>query len=154
MSRFRMTDLGIVRKYLSLQFYKTLDGFLLHQSDYAYSVVEEFRMANCNPCQTPMQANLKLQKETNTSLVNPNPYRRIVEKFIFLTNTRLDIAFVVNLVSWYMHQPQEAHFKAVKTIIRYIKGTTSLGLHYKKDSSLELTGYNDTDWEGIMMSDA
>ena len=35
-----------------------------------------------------------------------------------------------------------------KRIIRYLKGTSNLGLWYSKDSSLSLIGYTDTDYGG------
>jgi hypothetical protein len=69
----------------------------------------------------------------------------MVGKLLFLTITGADIAFAVNLVSRYMENPQETHMKAVKSIIRYLVGTTSLGLFYRKGASLKLTGYSDAD---------
>jgi hypothetical protein len=72
----------------------------------------------------------------------------MVEKLLFLTITRADIAYAVNLVSRYMENPQETHLKVVKSIIRYLVGTTSLGLFYRKWASLHLIGYSDADWGG------
>ena len=40
-----------------------------------------------------------------------------------------------------------AHFTAVK-ILRYLKGTITLGLVYKKSSDNSLYGYSDADWVG------
>jgi len=51
-------------------------------------------------------------------------------KLIFLTNTRWDIMYAVNLVSHFMTQPQLAHLQVVKSIIRYIKGTIHFGFFY------------------------
>jgi hypothetical protein len=72
----------------------------------------------------------------------------MVGKLVFLTNMRPDIAFVVSLVSKYMNNPQHAHLGIVKTIICYLKGTVTLGLHYKRRSSLELTIYSGADLGG------
>ena len=72
----------------------------------------------------------------------------MVGKLIFLTHTRPDIAFAVSLVAQYMQNPHQMHLHAVKTIIRYLKGTISLGLHYKRGANLEITRYSDADWRG------
>lgn len=38
--------------------------------------------------------------------------------------------------------------KAVKRIVRYIAGTTELGLWFSRDTNLSLVGYTDSDWGG------
>lgn len=43
-----------------------------------------------------------------------------------------------------MEVPKETHFKAVKQILRYIKGTKNYGLVYKKGGDRKLVGYNDS----------
>jgi hypothetical protein len=47
-----------------------------------------------------------------------------------------------------MHDPQEAHFQLVKQIVRYVKGTSHLGLQLYTVSSSELVAYSDVDWAG------
>jgi hypothetical protein len=45
-----------------------------------------------------------------------------------------------------MEDPRYSHFKAVRKILRYIKGIEDLGLFYQKTNIFELTGYVDSDW--------
>ena len=47
-----------------------------------------------------------------------------------------------------MHAPTESHWAAVKRILRYVKGTSSFGLHLTRGSSLSLHGFTDADWTG------
>jgi hypothetical protein len=56
-------------------------------------------------------------------LVDAQLYQRMVWKFIFFTQTRPDIAFAVNMVSRFSHQPQVLHLDPIKHLLRYIKGT-------------------------------
>jgi len=42
--------------------------------------------------------------------------------------TRPDLAYVVSIVSRFMHNPGKAHWEAVKWILRYLKGSPDLGL--------------------------
>ena len=47
-----------------------------------------------------------------------------------------------------MHAPTKSHWATVKHILRYLKGTSSFGLHLNRGSSLSLHGFTDADWEG------
>lgn len=49
-----------------------------------------------------------------------------------------------------MQAPRHLHLSAVRRIIRYLKGTSSHGLLYSPDPSLELAGYSDADWAGCV----
>lgn len=64
----------------------------------------------------------------------------------YVVITRPDIAFVVNKVCQFMHQPLGQHFKAVKCILRYLQNTTDYGLHFTKAVNLDLVGYSDANW--------
>ena len=44
-----------------------------------------------------------------------------------------------------MHAPIESHWTAVKRILRYLRGTTSHGLHITRSSSSALHGFTDAD---------
>jgi hypothetical protein len=88
-SKFQMTDLGLITKYLGLEFRKSTEGLF----------------SDCNPCKSPLPAGLKLSKETKIPPINQTLYRRMVGKLLFLTIIRVDIAYAVNLVSRYMGNP-------------------------------------------------
>ncbi|GJU97507.1 retrovirus-related pol polyprotein from transposon TNT 1-94 [Tanacetum coccineum] len=47
--------------------------------------------------------------------------------------------------------PKESHLIVVKIILRYLKGTSSLGLYYPKCSRFNLKGYSDLDYAGCNM---
>lgn len=53
---------------------------------------------------------------------------------------------VVSLISRYMEQPKEIHLLAAKRILRYLRGTTNLGLFYKKGEQSDLIGFTDSDY--------
>jgi hypothetical protein len=65
----------------------------------------------------------------------------------YLTFTRRDIAFSVNQACQFMHNPMVSHVVAVKRILRYLKSTLHLGLHFHP-SPLHLQAYSDADWAG------
>ncbi|WJZ90912.1 hypothetical protein VitviT2T_010027 [Vitis vinifera] len=45
-----------------------------------------------------------------------------------------------------MAAPTSIHWLAVKSILRYLKGTSSYGIHMQKSSSLDIHAYTDADW--------
>ncbi|KAF5444723.1 hypothetical protein F2P56_033831, partial [Juglans regia] len=75
-------------------------------------------------------------------------YRSLVGALQYLTITRPDLAYSVNSVSQYLHAPTDAHFQAVKRILRYVKGTLHFGLSFTASSSTTITAYSDADWAG------
>lgn len=86
---------------------------------------------------------MKYRRDEGDLLSDPTIYRRLVGSLIYLTITRPDIAYVVNLMTQFMIAPRHHHMTRVKHIIRYILGTTERGLYYPAGSSLTIQGYCD-----------
>ncbi|KAJ9557170.1 hypothetical protein OSB04_011784 [Centaurea solstitialis] len=61
--------------------------------------------------------------------------------------TRPDIAHAVGVVSRFMSDPGREHWEAVKWLLRYLKGTSKMGLYFK-GKDLVLRGYTDADLGG------
>nr|XP_016466815.1 PREDICTED: uncharacterized mitochondrial protein AtMg00810-like [Nicotiana tabacum] len=68
----------------------------------------------------------------------------------YLSFTRPNIQFAVNLASQFLHNLREVHMQAVKRIFRYIGGTADWGLQLTRNTSLSLSlkVYSDSDWAG------
>ena len=67
---------------------------------------------------------------------------------MYLTNTRLDIFFVVNTLSQFLIDLRHVHLIAAKHILRYLRATIDYGLKYEADQKINLEGYVDSDWAG------
>lgn len=68
---------------------------------------------------------------------------------MYLSVTRPDIAFVVCLLSKFMTDPKSSHMAAAKRVLKYVKGTTNLGVFYKKSAENfedDLKVYTDNDY--------
>ncbi|XP_066358392.1 secreted RxLR effector protein 161-like [Miscanthus floridulus] len=81
-------------------------------------------------------------------VADPSQYRSLVGALQYLTFTRPDIAYAVQQVCLYIHDPREPHLSALKRILRYLQGTLDLGLHLHWTSPADLTVYTDADWAG------
>src|SRR4051812_48556140 len=72
----------------------------------------------------------------------------MIESLLYLTASRPDILFSVCLCARFQSDPRESHLTAVKRILRYLKGTTNVGLVYKRSKEYNLVGFCDADYAG------
>jgi hypothetical protein len=139
-----MTNLGILHYFLGLQVLPLSDGFFISQSKYVVDLLTHFKMADCKPRITLFQSEVKLSKTCQTPKVDATLYRQMVGSLFYLSHSQFDISFVVDVVSCFMQDPRESHWKAVKRIICYFKGTTRLGIQYCLSSD-SLVSFTDSD---------
>ncbi|XP_049364029.1 secreted RxLR effector protein 161-like [Solanum verrucosum] len=63
---------------------------------------------------------------------------------MYLANaTRPDIEFSVNLLARYSSSPTRRYWNEIKHILRYLKGTSDMGLFYTNKDSADLVGHAD-----------
>lgn len=147
---FEMSDLGLLSYSLGMEFLFRSDGLSVTQRQYIREMLTEFGLEKCKPAPTPMMEKLKLLPDMKAPLADSTKYQRMVGKLIFLTHTRIDIAFAVSIVSRFMNCPQEPHAQAVKRIYRYLQGTSDLALLYRRGEENQLRGFTDADWAADM----
>lgn len=78
---------------------RTAEGIWLSQRKYALDMLSKYSMANCKPILVPLYHNLKLNANAGEVLENPTMYRKIVGSLIYLTITRADLNYIVDLES-------------------------------------------------------
>lgn len=79
-------------------------------------------------------------------LDNPIMFRRLIEGFQYVTNSRPEISYPVNKLSRHLNQPTVKQWQAAKRILWYLQGTLNFDLHYKPSPILNLQSYCDADW--------
>jgi hypothetical protein len=144
-----MKDLGKTKFCLSLQIEHFPNGILVHQSTYTEKVMKYFYMEKAHPLSTPMVRSLDVKKDTfrpredgEEILGHKVPYLSVIGALMYLANcTRPDIAFSVNLLVRYSSAPTQRHWNGVKHVLRYLSGTTDMGLFYSRCSNSQLVGY-------------
>lgn len=92
---------------------------------------------------TPADVRPKISDNEGSLISDASWYRSMAGALQYLTLTRPDIAYAVQQVCLHMHAPRDAHLTLLKRILRYIKGTASLGLCLLPSTSLKLTAYTD-----------
>jgi hypothetical protein len=144
MLKYRMKDLGIIKRYLSVDFVISNKGLLIHQSTYAQKILQDAGMQYCKPVSVPLPLGFTISENTETPLFDRFTYCHIVGQLLYLTHTRPDISYSVNFVSRFMSKLQEAHWRAVLHILRYISSTIDFGILYRKHTKLSLIGSTST----------
>ncbi|XP_071729206.1 uncharacterized mitochondrial protein AtMg00810-like [Rutidosis leptorrhynchoides] len=145
--KFSMTDLGLLNYFLGIHTTRTTSGMFLSQKQYATEIIEWASMPTCHPCRTPVEPGAKLTSH-DPPVKDPPLYRSLAGALQYLTFTRPEISYAVQQICLFMHDPREQHLHALKQIIRYIQGTTDLGLQLYASSPTTLVAYSDADWVG------
>ncbi|XP_038885917.1 uncharacterized mitochondrial protein AtMg00810-like [Benincasa hispida] len=114
---FEMKDLGSFNYFLGIEVSMSSAGYSLSQTKYTSDIPFE----------------------------DATLYRKLVGSLIYLRVTRLDIAYVVHIVSQFMVSPRIIHFTIVLRILRYVKEFLGHDLQFSSQSSLVLSGYSDAD---------
>ena len=146
-TEFEIKDLGALHFFLGIQISCDQNGLFLSQSQYVHDLLVKTDMLDAKACDTPCLPYQRLFKDDGVPFDDPKLYRSIVGALLYLTFTRPDIAFSVHQVCQFMQIPMVAHFIAVKRILRYLKGTATVGIQYHK-GSLDLKAFSDADWAG------
>ncbi|XP_055814453.1 uncharacterized mitochondrial protein AtMg00810-like [Solanum dulcamara] len=166
--KFKMKDLGVLEFFLGIEFARSEKGIVMSQSKYALELISDLGLSGTKPFSTPLETNLKLtsteydaflndvKRESPKSeympLTNPTQYQRLVEKLLYLTMTRINIAYVVQVLSQFMHNPKQSHRDAALRVVKYIKQAPGLALLMPSDGSRKLKAYCDSDWGGCLQN--
>lgn len=69
------------------------EGIVVSQRKYILDTLEETSMTNSRPIYSPMDSNKKIMADQREPHFDPEIYRRLVRKFIYLTITIPDLSF-------------------------------------------------------------
>ncbi|XP_021767520.1 uncharacterized protein LOC110731910 [Chenopodium quinoa] len=147
-TEFPMTDLGHLSYFLGIVVTRNPSYLLLSQEKYAREILERAGKGSCRPATTPVDTKSKLSADAGPPFWDPTLYRGLASVFQYLTFTRPDIAYAVQQVCLFMHDPRESHYDSLKHILRYVQGTIDHGLHLYPSASHCLITYTDADWGG------
>lgn len=146
---FKIKDLGELKYFLGIEFMRSNEGIVMNQRKYALELIAEAGLGDAKPHMTPLDCNQRLtsvEVDPEALYEDATQYRRLVGKLLYITVTRPDIAFAVQMLSQFMQQPKLSHWKAALRVIKYIKMEPGRGLLMSSKQKLQLNGYCDADW--------
>ena len=91
-------------------------------------------MENCKEATTPIATNCLMDADEAGQQVDSPKYRRLICSLLYLIASRPNIQFGVCFCARFQSNRMESHFKAAKRILKYLKGTTNVGLWYPNES--------------------
>ena len=147
-SEFAIKDLGGLNFFLGIEVVPSFSGVLLTQQRYILDLLKRTNVAIAKPVCSPMAPSTHLSLFEGEHFSDATLYRSTVGALQYLSITRPDIAFTVNKLSQYMHQPTLLHWQAVKRLLRYLKHTITHGLHLQPSNTTVLQAFTDADWAG------
>ncbi|RVW35994.1 Retrovirus-related Pol polyprotein from transposon RE1 [Vitis vinifera] len=146
--RFSLKDLGPLTYFLGVEVTSHTNGLFLGQHKYIADLLNRTHMTEAKPAPTPLATSPILTLQSGTPLFDPTEYRIVVGSLQYLSLTRPDIAYTVNKLSQFMHQPTSDHWNAVKRLLRYLCGTLDHGITLCRTTPLALHAFSNSDWAG------
>ena len=81
-------------------------------------------MTKCKSMPTPMMMDLKKMNDDDSNEIVP----QLNGSLMYLVKPRLDICYVVNVLSQFMSQPRQTHWTTTKHVLRHLQDTVRYGL--------------------------
>nr|GEV04088.1 retrovirus-related Pol polyprotein from transposon TNT 1-94 [Tanacetum cinerariifolium] len=137
--KFDIKELGEAKKILGMEIVRDQIRMILRvsQSGYVSKILNNFRIDNEKSVNIPLGGHFKLSlkdcpvRDCDVERMSKVPYANAVGSLVYLmVCTRLDIAYAVSVVNKYLANPSKNHWEAVKWILKYLRGTTNVGLVY------------------------
>ena len=94
---FEMSMVGELNYFLGLQVKQWKDGIFISQEKYAENLVKRFGLDSKKHASTLMSSSVKLSSDLASVEVDPTLYKSMIGSLLYLTTSRLDIAFSVGV---------------------------------------------------------
>ncbi|GKD35443.1 retrovirus-related pol polyprotein from transposon TNT 1-94 [Tanacetum coccineum] len=154
---FDMKELMEAKKILGMEIIRDRSRKILRvsQSGYVSKILNNFRIDNRKLVQMPLGGHFKLSlkdfliRDCDVERMSKVPYANAVGSLMHLmVCTRPYITYAVSIVSSYLENLGKNHWEAVKWILKYLRGTTNVGLVYgtNRSNHVDITGFIDLDY--------
>ncbi|KAH9078212.1 hypothetical protein Ae201684P_019303 [Aphanomyces euteiches] len=149
--KYKIKDLGEVKRCLGMNVHSVEGGFFLEQSNTIQELLVRHGMAQVKSQPTPIGVGHGFYDEGDESEMSQTELREIVGSFLWLAgSTRPDISVAVNMLARHVSNHNVNHERGAKRILRYLAGTMDVGLllipNTEKDIKSDI--FCDADWAG------
>ena len=154
-SKWSMKDMGALESILGIRVLRNRQDktITLNQEKYIDNLLLKFKLGDVRAASTPLAPGCALSKamspqtEKERTLARMQPYRELVGSLMYLmVCTRPDIAFAISQLSRYTSNHGSGHWSALMHVIRYVKGSRSLGITYRADTQMYPRLYSDASY--------
>ena len=131
---FKCTEVGPVNRILGIQVHRDWKKktIILEQSQYAEKLLKDYSMHEATPVSTPIDGYATVTTgRLDEQRADQREYQKRIGSLMFLmTATRPDLVFVIGKLSQHCCDPTVRYMNAVNRVLKYVRGTTYLGLRY------------------------
>ena len=100
-----MKDLGGLTCVLGIEVHRSKLSIFRSQRKYVLDFLAETCMLDCKPVDTSIIQNHCLAEYSDQVPTNKEQYQKLMGRLIYISHTRLDITYEVNLISQFMKNP-------------------------------------------------
>ncbi|CAK9820234.1 Copia protein [Anthophora plagiata] len=147
--QFHLTDLGLLKHYLSIEIEKDKDGFYrMKQTKYIQKLLNRFGLEYAKGSNIPLDLGYVKNREGSPPMPKNEKYQQLIGALLYLAvSTRPDISASVAILSQHNKEPTTVDWTEAKRVVRYLKST----IHYElrlgqRDAKKGLIGFADADW--------
>ena len=155
-SLYELRVLEEINYYLGVELTWSKNGddetLALSLPSYIEQVLNRFGMENARPCPTPMVEGFSaaIENGEDIEVVEQTLYQQMVGCLLHIAlRTRPDIMTAVGILSRFAARPTAYCHKGVKRVLRYLRGSTRMGLVYgaiSKCVAPQLVAFVDSDY--------
>ena len=154
---FEVDDIGDCKKVIGMNVECHEGEIKIHQKALVEQLLKETGFTDCRTRRTPLDPGKRLlrctiqdeeeRKKSGCGVIDQTEFRSIIGKFNYLASTtRPDLSYAVSYLSQFIQCPHAEHTAAAEDVLRYLAGTPSLGLTFRRRPDMKLVGYVDADW--------
>jgi len=148
-NEFDVVDGGQLNHFLGIEVDREGEtgNISIGHKQYVEQMLHAWGMSTCKPVATPLEAGHQVKcDDPNCETVNEKSYQSLIGSLMYLAiTTRPDILHSVGKLAQRNANPHKEHEVAAKRVLRYLKGTADLKIHYQ-DNGKPLHCYVDADW--------
>lgn len=113
-TRCRIKDSGEIKYYLGFEVVRDKAGIFISQRKFILDLLESTQLLDAKPLTILLDQHIKLHYNAlfGDLLTDPSLYRSWVGKLLYLTLSRPNISYSVQLLSQFMQQPRQKHLEA------------------------------------------
>nr|GEY16002.1 ribonuclease H-like domain, reverse transcriptase, RNA-dependent DNA polymerase [Tanacetum cinerariifolium] len=93
-----------------------------------------------------MDPGTRLTKITEGRMVNSTENQSLIGCLRYPLHTKPDLSYSVGILSRFMQEPKEKHMKAIRQVLRFVKGTKDYGITYKHNEGNKIQGFSDSSY--------
>ena len=148
--RWKIHDLGPVRKFLGISVIKRSEKFELNQKQYILTLAKKFGTTLWNPVSKPLLSAVGLESNQKTS---DKPIQQLIESLLYIANsTGPDILAAVSILAQYTNKPSELLWRYAEQVLKYLQSTCDESLIISDDSPAPIETFVNADFASDSVS--